>query len=147
MRKDKQGNIWYWICYCRVNGVKCDKGKFGIRKGTFLDHTFHHSKRYKNDLELCLWTRYIDQCKKFCCIRNKTDHTVVEYYADCRNVCTSWIWDDKHTPKLGGFGKVVEMDESFFPGAPKHNRGRRLGTSWEENDKWVFGLTHRDIVF
>ena len=35
------------------------------------------------------------------------------------------------------------MDESFFPGAPKFNRGRRLGTSWEDNEKWTFGLTER----
>ena len=37
------------------------------------------------------------------------------------------------------YGKVVEIDESFFSGAPKYNRGRRQGTNWEENDKWVFG--------
>ena len=39
MRKVKQGNIWYWLCTRRVNGVKCNKGKFGIRKGTFFDHS------------------------------------------------------------------------------------------------------------
>ena len=49
---------------------------------------------------------------------NKTDHTVVEYYADCMAVCNVWVWNGNNTPKLGGFGKVVEMDESFFPGAP-----------------------------
>ena len=41
----------------------------------------------------------------------------VEYYADCRHVCNAWIWNENNTPKFGGFGKVVEMDESFFPGA------------------------------
>jgi len=30
MRMAKQGNIWYWIFYRRVNGVKCNRGKFGI---------------------------------------------------------------------------------------------------------------------
>ena len=44
-------------------------------------------------------------------------------------------------PTLGGYRKIVEMDESFFPGAPKFNRGRRLGTSWDDEDKWMFGLT------
>ena len=39
MRQSKQGNVWYWICYRRVNGVKCNRGKFGVQKGTFLDHT------------------------------------------------------------------------------------------------------------
>ena len=38
------------------------------------------------------------------------------------------------------------MDESFFPGAPKYNRGRRLGTTWEEDDKWVFGLVQRNSL-
>ena len=26
----KQGNIWYWICYCHVSGVKCNQGNFGV---------------------------------------------------------------------------------------------------------------------
>ena len=38
------------------------------------------------------------------------------------------------------------MDESNFPGQPKFNRGRRLGTTWEEDDKWVFGLTARKLL-
>jgi len=61
-------------------------------------------------------------------------------------VCTSWIWNENNIPKLGGFGKVVEMDESFFAGAPKFNRGRRLGTSWEDDEKWVFGVVQRDSL-
>ena len=146
MRKAKQGNIWYWICYRRVNGIKCNRGKFGVRKGTFLDHTHLTIQNVTRIIWNFVYGLDIDQCKHFCCISNKTDHTVVEYYADCRNICNTWIWDDKHTPKLGGFGKVVEMDESFFPGAPKYNRGRRLGTNWDENDKWVFGLTQRDSL-
>ena len=80
----------------------------------------------------------IKQCKQFCCISHKTDHTIVEYHANCRHVCNAWIWNENNTPKLGGFGKVVEMDESFFPGAPKYNRGRRLGTTWEEDNIWVW---------
>ena len=60
----------------------------------------------------------------------------------CRDVCSEWFWDAENTPKLGGFGKIVEMDESFFPGKPKYNRGRRLGDeAWEQDSKWVFGLT------
>ena len=60
-----------------------------------------------------------------------------EIYNDCRNVCTFWIWNPELTPNLGGYGKIVEMDKSFFPGAPKFNRGRRVGTSWEGNEKWT----------
>ena len=36
------------------------------------------------------------------------------------------------------------MDESFFPGCPKFNRGCRLGEdSWEDDEKWIFALTER----
>ena len=52
-----------------------------------------------------------------------------------------------NTPKLGGFGKIVGMDESYMPDKPKFNRGRRLGedskTLWIDNEKWVFGLTEQ----
>ena len=146
MHKAKQGNIWYWICYRRVNGVKCNRGKFGVRKGTFLDHTHLTIQNVTRMIWNFVYGLNIDQCKHFCCISNKTDHTVVEYYADCRAICNAWIWNENNTPKLGGFGKVVEMDESFFPGAPKYNRGRRLGNNWDEDDKWVFGMVQRDSL-
>ena len=98
MRMAKQGNIWYWICYRRVNGVKCNRGKFGIRKGTFLDHTHLSIQNVTRIIWNFVYGLNIDQCKQFCCISNKTDHTVGEYYADCRQVCNSWIWNDKkHT--------------------------------------------------
>ena len=146
MRKVKQGNIWYWICTRRVNGVKCNKGKFGVRKGTFFDHTHFSMQTVMRILWNFVYRLTVSQCKQYAAISTKTDHTVVEYYADCRRVCTCWIWDEKNTPKLGGFGKAVEMDESFFPGAPKYNRGRRLGTNWNEDEKWVFGLVERDSL-
>ena len=143
MRKSKQGNIWYWICTRRVNGQKCNRGKCGIWKGTFLDRSYFSIQIVLRILYNFVCRLSETQCKNFVAIGTKTNHTVGEYYADCCQVCTNWIWDPKHTPKLGGFGKVVEMDESYFPGASKYNRGRRLGTSWEEDDKWVFGLVER----
>ena len=36
------------------------------------------------------------------------------------------------------------MDESYFPGKPKYNRGRRLGTTWQDWQKWAFALVERD---
>ena len=35
MRKGKQRNTWYWVCSRCVNGVKCNGGKFRVRKGMF----------------------------------------------------------------------------------------------------------------
>ena len=83
------------------------------------------------------------QCKDYVGISKKANHTVVDWYRTCREVCTDWIWDN--TPMLGGYGKIIEMDESYFAGAPKYNHGRRLGTSWDEQeiDKWGFCLTER----
>ena len=146
MRKVRQGHIWYWICTRRVNGVKCNRGKFGVRRGTFLDHTHFPIQTVMRIMWNFVYRLSISQCKQYAAISSKSDHTVTEYYADCRSVCNSWIWDAKHTPKLGGYGTIVEMDESFFPGAPKYNRGRRLGTTWEPDDKWVFGLVQRESL-
>ena len=144
MRKMKQGNVWYWICTKRSNGVKCNNNKFSIRKGTFFGKS-----KFDIQLQLRIIWNFVHrlsivQCKNFCNVGTKTDHTLGEIYSDCRNICSNWIWNPEHTPKLGGYGKIIEMDESFFPGAPKFNRGRRLGTSWEEDEKWTFGLTERD---
>ena len=146
MRHMKQENTTYWICTRRVNGKKCNNAKFSIRKGTFFDN----SKLPIQSIIRIIWNFVhhlsAEQCKSYVAISTKTNHTVTEYYADCRAVCNSWIRDSKNTPKLGGFGKVVEMDESYFPGQPKYKRGRRLGTSWEDDEKWTFGLTERDSL-
>ena len=77
-------------------------------------------------------------------IRRYFNRTVSEFYSDCRNIGNNWIWDPAHTLKLGGVEAIVEMDESYFPGQPKYNQGRRLGKTWEEDNKWTFGLTSRD---
>ena len=49
---------------------------------------------------------------------------------------------DRYTEKIGGVGKVVEIDESKF-GKRKYNRGRRRG------GQWVWGGVERgsDEVF
>ena len=150
MRKKKDGKHWFWICTKRVDGVKCNKGKLSIRKGTIFDNR----KLTTQQILLIFWHLVhhlsVSQCAQYTNISDKNNTTVCHYYKFCREVCSEWFWDPTNTPKLGGFGKIVEMDESFFPGKPKYNRGRRLGDeAWEEDDKWVFGLTERgslDVV-
>ena len=62
----------------------------------------------------------------------------------CREVWTDWFWKPENTPKLGGFENIKEMDESYFPGMPKYNKGRRLGEeAWKDGEKWGFGLVER----
>ena len=143
MRMSKQIRTWYWICTRRVNGVKCNKGKFSVRQGTLFDN----SKFSIQTIMLILWNflhRLSEQqCKDFTNIGNKNNQVVVDYYGDFRRICNDWVRNPINKPKLGGFGKVVEMDESYFPGKPKYNRGRRLGTTWTESQKWAFALVER----
>jgi len=81
------------------------------------------------------------QCAQYVCISSKSPKTLVKWYKICREVCNTWFWDPENTPKLGGFGTIVEMDETYLPGQPKYHRGRRLGTTWKSEDKWALGLT------
>ena len=144
MRTKKDGNQWFWICTRRVNGVKCNRGKKSIRHGTI----FENSKLSIQTILTLMW-HYVHhmsekQCAEYTNISDKNNTSVVKWYKFCRQVCTDWFWDPLNTPKLGGFGKIVEMDESFFPGNPKFNRGRRLGEgAWQDDEKWLFGMTER----
>ena len=142
MHHEPQGKNWFWVCNRRVNGRKCNRGKFSVRDGTFLGKS-HLS------IQAIMWIVWHfvhnlteDQCKQYTNIGQKNCKTVVKWYAKCREVCETWIWANK--PKLGGFGKIVEMDESHFAGAPKYGKGRRLGEDpWENFHKWTFGMAER----
>ena len=126
----------------RVEGVKCNRGKFSIRQGTFFDN----SNLTVQNILWIVWhfVHHLTekQCKDYTNIGQKNDKTIVKYYGKCRLIAHTWIW--KHPLKLGGFGKIVEMDESHFAGAPKYGKGRRLGEkAWKNCFKWSFGLTER----
>ena len=142
MHFHKQGNTWYWICTRRVNGAKCNRGKFAVRDGTF----FGNSHLPIDTIVWIVWhflhNLSENQCKQYTNIGKSNKKTLVNWYAKCREVCGTWIWANQ--PKLGGFGKIVEMDESHFAGAPKYGKGRNLGEDpWKHWNKWVFGLTLR----
>ena len=148
MRKKKDGKHYFWICTRRVNGVKCNKGKKSIRDGTIFDS----SNLSTQTILTIIWhfVHHLDerQCANYTNISQKNNTSIVKWYKFCREVVTEWFWDPENTPKLGGFGKIVEMDESYFQ--PKYNSGRRLGedsaTSWKNDEKWLFGLTERDSL-
>ena len=107
-----------------------------MRKGTFFDNS-------KLSIQQILWIVWHfvhhlseQQCKHYTNIGPKNNNTVVKWYGECRQFSNAWIW--KHPPKLGGFGKFFEMDESHFAGAPKYGKGRCLGEkAWAEHFKWT----------
>ena len=142
MHLDKQGNTIYWICSRRVNGVSCNRGKFSIRDGT----VFGNSRLPIQAIVWMMWhfVHHLleQQCKQYTNIGPKNNKTVLAWYGKCRDICSNWIWE--HKPKLGGFGKIVKMDESHFTGNLKFGKGRRLGEDpWKNCFKWGFGLTER----
>jgi hypothetical protein len=142
MRLKKDKTSWFWLCTRRVDGVKCNRGKFSVFDGTFL------SKK-KLSIQQVLWLIWNfvhhlneQQCKQYMSIGQNNDKAVVKWYKVCRRICGDCI--RKNPPKLGGFGVIVQMDESYFAGAPKYGKGRRSGDeSWDNFDKWGFALTTR----
>lgn len=58
------------------------------------------------------------------------DETVVDWLSYCREVCTLYFL--KYPIVVGGFGKIVEVDEMAFV-RRKYNRGHLVRT------QWVFG--------
>ena len=143
IKKDKH---WFWICTRRVDGVKCNRGKKSLRDGTIFDGAMLSTQT----ILTILW-HYVHhlseaqlQCAQYTSISDKNRISFVKWNKFTRTVCTEWIKDPSNSPKLGGYGKIVEFNVSFFTGKPKYNRGRRLGEhGWEENEKWVFAMTER----
>ena len=147
MRKKKDGKHMFWICTRSVNGIKCNRGKKSIRDGTIFDN----SNLSTQTILTIIWhfVHHLNekQCAEYTNISQKNNTTIIKWYKFCRDVCTEWFWDARNTPKLGGYGKIIEIDESYFPGVPKFNRGRRLGgDAWEDDEKWVFAMTERDSL-
>ena len=139
---DKSKDQYFWICTKSKHGVKCKGGKFSIRKGTFLQNV-HLS------IQQVLWFIWhfvhqltVNQCRDYMSIGRYNQETVVEAYKSCRAICNQWIRDNFEP--IGGFGTVVEFDESFFSGAPKYGRGGRgHAPGWKDDDPWVFGIVQR----
>ena len=55
-----------------------------------------------------------------------------------RDICQEWALRTQVNKRLGGFGRVIEVDESKLFHA-KYNRGDMLGRTYD----WVFGMLER----
>ena len=65
-------------------------------------------------------------------------NTIVDYYNFLRDICQGWATRIQANTRLGGLGRVVEVDESKLFHA-KYNRGDMLGRQYD----WVFGMIER----
>ena len=99
MQINQMKTCWYKVCYRRVNGIKCNRGKQAMRKGTFFDNS-------KLSIQQILWIVWHfvhhlseQQCKHYTNIGPKNNNTVVKWNGECRRISNAWIW--KHPPKLG----------------------------------------------
>ena len=70
----------------------------------------------------------------------KNNMTICDWFSFCREVCD--VWMETKSERIGGPGKIVEIDESYMAGRQKNGKGRKLGEV--QNDPkctWVFPWT------
>ena len=108
----------FWIRTHRVNGRKCNRGKKIIRDSTEFDGAMLSTQTILTILWHFVHQLTECQCSQYTKISDKNHSSRVKWYKFARTVCTEWINHPDNTPKLGGYGKIVEFDESFFPGKP-----------------------------
>ena len=87
IKKDKH---WFWICTCRVDGVKCNRGKFkkSLRDGTIFDGAMLSTQT----ILTILW-HYVHhlseaQCAQYTSISDKNCSSIVKWNKFTRTVCT-----------------------------------------------------------
>ncbi|KAF8792964.1 hypothetical protein HNY73_004498 [Argiope bruennichi] len=117
------GKIWR----CRKKGLNPHHIKRSVRKGSWFD---------KSHLDLgtilCLTYMWLNRMRRESIVNdlNVSPRTVTDWMNFCRGVCEDACL--AFDGKIGGVGKIVEIDESKF-GKRKYNRGKRV------EGKWVFG--------
>ena len=142
MRKfyHKHDDVWYWVCTKKKAGITpCSKvkgTKFSVKKGTW----FAESHLTMSTILWICWyfvAKSTETNTKLYLNMGKNDKTIVDWFSMCREVCDWWLLNKSE--RLGGPGKVVEIDESYFAGVQKYGRGRSRKTI----HPWVFGAVER----
>ena len=128
LRQDKSvsdGQIW------RCSNKRCHT-KFPVRKYSFFSGS-HLSLAQITKL-IYYWT-YQYPIEIAVHETNVTNKTVIDFYNSCRDVCIVLL--EKHSEKIGGPGKIVEIDESKL-GKRKCNREKGV------EGMWLFGGIERN---
>lgn len=111
-----------WKC----NGRKCNKSTISLRKNSF----FANSK-----LPLTILIFLIYEWAQNTPIKNVVHElklnkkTIIDWFRFCRDVCFQYHTNIKIKKKIGGPGKVVEIDETVVT-RRKYNVGRVVHTVW-----------------
>ena len=131
-RRRLDGFIW------RCGRVGCRKTK-SARTGTWFENSKLTLKQALT-LMYC-WATQTNQMVARVHGNIGDNHTTVDWYNYCREICVL-VLNDEDVERIGGVGKIVEIDESKF-GKRKYNRGRRV------EGQWVFGGVERgsDNIF
>ena len=124
--KSKDG--YAWKCQDRL----CSRNKYtiSIKTNTFFDKSKINLKDWL--LILYCFAQYMPVAKsaELTAISSKT---IGQIYQALRKMMTNHF--DRHPVKLGGPGRIVQIDESCFSHKRKYQRGRA-----PEKEIWVFGL-------
>ncbi|XP_073996842.1 uncharacterized protein isoform X1 [Rhodnius prolixus] len=116
---------------CRVYSTPAHQVARSVRKGSW----FERSKIAIVDV--LLMTEFFVMQRTQSDLRFElgfSERTVCDWRSFYREVCMEIVLNE--SSMLGGFGKIVEIDESKF-GKKKYNRGKH------ENGRWVFGGVER----
>lgn len=126
-----------WRCtgftsHSKKKRTKC-RQRFGVRKTTFFDRSNLPIVSVCKFVNLWVENASLKLIGRQCDIIGH--HTRTDWASFCREV----VYDSviQNMTKIGGPGKIVEIDESKF-GKRKYNRGHRV------EGQWVFGGVQRD---
>ena len=120
-----------WECRRRIDG-KRHKAEWSVRRGSW----FAESRMTVEEILKFTywWCQDLDQAQ----IRHEmgvATNTGVDWDSFCREVCEVTLFEN--SVRIGGPGKIVQIDESKF-GKRKYHRGHRV------EGQWVFGGIESD---
>ncbi len=117
---------WRWHCtnkirkYAKPKGVKCGQTQ-EFRKGTFFEHSHMSIFQILGFAHLWMQKFPLNVIRRE--LKLISNSTLVDWASFCREVVFSHLFDNPE--KLGGVGKIVEINKSKF-GKRKYHRGHRI---------------------